>query len=311
MKWHWKPVAGVHGLVWEEAQKLGGIDPDFHRRDLHERIATGNAPQWELGVQVMADTKEQTFEGIDLLDPTKLVPEELCPVRIVGRMTLDRNPANYFAETEQVAFHPGHLVPGIDVVDDPLLHARLFSYLDTQLTRLGGPNFSQIPINRPVAPVDDNNRDGIMQQAVHEGIASYSPNSLGGGCPFASIGDGSYTHVARQVNGPKVKIRAASFDDHFSQATLFYRSLTTVEQDHVAGGVQLRARQVPEPRHPRTDGVQPRPGRCRARRAGRRPPRHRGAGRKARRTRCAVGRALHGHRRGRPARGSQGRRARR
>ena len=177
--------------MWEESQKLGGIDPDYHRRDLHERIATGNFPQWELGVQVMPDTKDQTFEGIDLLDPTKIVPEELCPVRIVGTMTLDRNPANYFAETEQVAFHPGHLVPGIDIVDDPLLHARLFSYLDTQLTRLGGPNFSQIPINRPVAPVNDNNRDGFMQQAVHEGIAPYTPNSLGGGCPFARIGDGT------------------------------------------------------------------------------------------------------------------------
>jgi catalase len=235
VKWHWKPVAGVHGLVWEESQKLGGIDPDYHRRDLHERISTGNLPQWQLGVQVMPDSEDETFEGIDLLDPTKIVPEELCPVRIVGTMTLERNPANYFAETEQVAFHPGHLVPGIDIVDDPLLHARLFSYLDTQLTRLGGPNFSQIPINRPLAPVNDNHRDGFMQQAVHEGVAPYAPNSLGGGCPFAAVGAGSYTHVPRQVDGPKLKLRPASFDDHFSQATLFYRSMTPVEQDHIVG----------------------------------------------------------------------------
>ncbi len=233
VKWHWKPVAGVHGLVWEESQKLGGIDPDYHRRDLYERIASGNLPQWELGVQVMPDSEDETFEGIDLLDPTKIVPEELCPVRVVGTLTLERSPSNFFAETEQIAFHPGHLVPGIDIVDDPLLHARLFSYLDTQLTRLGGPNFSQIPINRPLAPVNDNHRDGFMQQAVHEGVAPYTPNSLGGGCPFARIGDGTYTHVPRQVDGPKLKLRPASFDDHFSQATLFYRSLTPVEQDHV------------------------------------------------------------------------------
>jgi len=235
VKWHWKPVAGVHGLVWEESQKLGGIDPDYHRRDLHARIASGTFPQFELAVQVMPDSEDQTFEGIDLLDPTKIVPEELCPVRTIGVMTLDRNPTNFFAETEQVAFHPGHLVPGIDIVDDPLLHARLFSYLDTQLTRLGGPNFSQIPVNRPVAPVNDNNRDGYMQQAVHEGVAPYTPSSMGGGCPFAAPGAGTYSHVPRPVEGSKVKLRPASFDDHFSQATLFYRSLAPVEQEHVAG----------------------------------------------------------------------------
>ncbi len=233
VKWHWKPLAGVSSLVWEEAQKLGGIDPDFHRRDLHGRIATANFPKWQLGVQVMPDNEEQTFEGIDLLDPTKLVPEELCPVRMVGTLTLNRNPANYFAETEQIAFHPGHLVPGIGLVDDPLLQARLFSYLDTQLTRLGGPNFSQIPVNRPVADVNDNNRDGLGQHAVHQGVAAYTPNSLGGGCPFAVAGPSSYTHPPQAVNGAKVKIRPASFDDHFSQATLFYRSMSPVEQDHI------------------------------------------------------------------------------
>lgn len=195
----------------------------------------------------MPDTPEQTFEGIDLLDATKLVPEELCPVRPVGTLTLDRNPTNYFAETEQVAFHPGHLVPGIGFVDDPLLHARLFSYLDTQLTRLGGPNFGQIPINRPLAPVNDNNRDGIMQQAVHEGVAAYTPNSLGGGCPFAAPDETAYVHPPRDVSGPKVKLRPASFDDHYTQATLFYRSLTPVEQEHIAGAFSFELAKCTSP----------------------------------------------------------------
>ncbi|MDP1795376.1 MAG: catalase [Acidimicrobiales bacterium] len=236
VKWHWKPVAGVHGLVWQESQKLGGIDPDFHRRDLHARIATENFPQYELGVQVMPDTPDQTFEGIDLLDPTKIVPEELCPVRPVGTMTLTRNPDNFFAETEQVAFHPGHLVPGIAITDDPLLHARLFSYLDTQITRLGGPNFSQLPINRPLAPVNDNNRDGFGQHAVHVGTSPFTPNSTGGGCPFARPDATTYTHPPLPIErkATKIKLRPASFDDHFSQATLFYRSLSDVEQLHVA-----------------------------------------------------------------------------
>jgi len=247
VKWHWKPVAGVHGLVWEESQKLGGIDPDFHRRDLHARIASGNLPQWELGVQVMPDTPDQTFEGIDLLDATKVVPEELCPVRTLGTMTLDRNPTNFFAETEQVAFHPGHVVPGIGFVDDPLLHARLFSYLDTQLTRLGGPNFGQIPINRPIAPVNDNNRDGFMQQAVHEGIAPYTPNSLGAGCPFAAPDDSAYVHPPREVVGEKVKLRPASFDDHYSQATMFYRSLTDIERDHIVGAFSFELAKCTSP----------------------------------------------------------------
>jgi catalase len=236
VKWHWKPVAGVHSLVWEEAQLAAGMDPDFHRRDLYERIAGGNPPQWQLGVQVMPDTPEQTFEGIDLLDATKLVPEELCPVRLVGTMTLDRQPTNFFAEVEQVAFHPGHVVPGIDFVDDPLLHARLFSYIDTQLTRLGGPNFDQIPINRPLAPVNNNQRDGFMQQAVHEGIAPYAINSLDGGCPFAGA-EGSYTHQPREVSGPKERQRPRSFDDHTSQAALFLRSLTPPEQEHLANAL--------------------------------------------------------------------------
>ena len=202
MKFHWKPVLGVHGLVWDEALTLNGVDPDFHRRDLYNAIGAGAYPEWELGVQVMPDTEDQRFKGIDLLDSTKLVPEELCPVQPIGRMTLNQNPTNFFAEVEQVAFHVGHLVRGIDIVDDPLLHARLFSYLDTQLTRLGGPNFSQIPINRPHAPVNDNHRDGFGQQAVHHGRTPYLPNAVGGGCPFlAGAEDGGYEHVPRPVEG--------------------------------------------------------------------------------------------------------------
>ncbi len=238
VKFHWKPVAGVHGLVWEEAQKIAGVDPDFHRRDLHERIAAGNFPQWQLGVQVMPDSDDQMFEGIDLLDATKIVPEELCPVRTIGTLTLHTPPTNYFAETEQVAFHPGHLVPGIGFVDDPLLHARLFSYLDTQLTRLGGPNFSQLPVNRPIAPVNDNHRDGMHQSAVHEGIAAYAPNTLGGGCPFAQV-EGAYVHPPEVESGPKLRVRPQSFGDHYSQAAVFFRSLTPVEQDHLVGAFRF------------------------------------------------------------------------
>jgi len=193
VKFHWKPVAGVHSLVWEEAQLLAGVDPDFHRRDLADGIEAGAFPQWEFGIQTFPDTEDQMFEGIDLLDSTKMVPEELAPVQVIGTLTLNGNPTNYFAETEQVAFHVGHLVPGIDVTDDPLLAGRLFSYLDIQLLRLGGPNFNQIPINRPHAPVNDMLRDGYHQDAVHGGIAPYRPHSLDGGNPFPATQDeGAY-----------------------------------------------------------------------------------------------------------------------
>ncbi len=235
VKWHWKPVAGVHSLVWEEAQILAGVDPDFHRRDLADSIESGVFPQWELGVQVMPDNEEQTFAGIDLLDPTKLVPEELVPVQRIGLMTLTSNPTNYFAETEQVAFHPGNLVPGIDVTDDPLLTGRLFSYLDTQITRLGGPNFGQIPVNRPQAPVNDMLRDGMHQQAVHGGVAPYHPNSLDGGCPFLAGADvGAYIEFPQPVQeSTRVRQAPASFADHTSQPRLFYRSLSPIEQAHI------------------------------------------------------------------------------
>jgi catalase len=211
VKFHWKPLAGVHSLVWEEAQITAGIDPDFHRRDLADGIEAGAFGEFELGIQVMPDDGSDSFQGIDLLDPTKLVPEELAPVQLIGKLTLNRNPTNFFAETEQVAFHTGHLVPGIEVTDDPLMQARLFSYLDTQLTRLGGPNFAQLPVNRPHCPVNDMLRDGMHQTAVHTGLAPYR----------------------RRIEGTPVRANPVSFDDHYSQATMFYRSLTPVEQAHI------------------------------------------------------------------------------
>lgn len=235
VKFHWKPKQGVHSLLWEEAQLINGMDPDFHRRDLADAIEAGAFPQWELGVQVFPDTEEEFFEGIDLLDPTKFVPEELAPVQPIGIMTLNANPVNYFAETEQVAFHPGHLVPGIDVTNDPLLQVRLFSYIDTQISRLGGPNFGQLPINRPHAPVNDMLRDGMHQTAVHGGAAPYHPNSLDGGCPFLAGADlGAFIDVPEELAAAvKERKSPASFDDHYSQARLFFRSLAPVEQDHV------------------------------------------------------------------------------
>ncbi|MFF2548838.1 catalase [Kitasatospora sp. NPDC058063] len=248
VKFHWKPRLGVHSLVWEEAQLIGGMDPDFHRRDLADAIEAGAYPQWELGIQTFPDTPEQTFEGIDLLDPTKIVPEELAPVRPIGLMTLTANPTNFFAETEQVAFHPGHLVPGIDITDDPLLSGRLFSYLDTQITRLGGPNFAQIPINRTHAPVNDMLRDGFHQDAVHSGVAPYKPNSLDGGCPFfAGAGEHPFVEYPTPVTASaKVRQAPASFSDHFTQPRLFWLSLTPVEQQHVIAAYTFELSKVYE-----------------------------------------------------------------
>jgi catalase len=235
VKFHWKPVLGVHSLTWEEAQIAAGVDPDFHRRDLYDAIEAGAFPEWELGIQVMPDTDDETFEGIDLLDPTKIVPEELCPVQRIGKLVLNGNPTNFFAETEQVAFHTGHLVPGIEPTNDPLLQGRNFSYLDTQLTRLGGPNFTQIPINRPHAPVNDNHRDGFHQHAVHEGLAPYKPNSVDDDSPAVTdAAHGAYVNVPRKVEGEVVRGAPASFDDHFSQAAMFYASLSEPERGHVA-----------------------------------------------------------------------------
>ncbi len=234
VKFHWKPVAGVHSLVWEEAQIAAGADPDFHRRDMADGIDAGAPLEFELGLQVMPDSDDEMFEGIDLLDPTKLVPEELAEVQLVGKLTLDRNPTNYFAETEQVAFHTGNLVPGIEVTDDPLMQARLFSYLDTQLTRLGGPNFTQLPINCPHVAVNDNLRDGMHQTLIHHGQAPYLPNSVDDALPTtATEAEGAYVHRPIEVSGPKVRANPVSFDDHFSQATLFWKSLSGIEKIHV------------------------------------------------------------------------------
>lgn len=234
-KFHWKPKLGVHSLTWEEAQMISGMDPDFHRRDLYDAIEAGTYPEWELGLQVVPDSPEETFAGVDLLDPTKFVPEELAPVQPVGMLVLNRTPTNFFAETEQVAFHLGNLVAGIDVTNDPLLQGRLFSYVDTQLTRLAGPNFPQIPINRPHAPVNDLLRDGFHQQAVHSGVAPYRPNSLDGGNPFpAGDEDNAFLDVpVTVVEAPKVRASPVSFDDHFSQVRLFWLSMSPVEREHI------------------------------------------------------------------------------
>lgn len=233
VKFHWKPLLGVHSVAWDEAQKISGKDPDFHRRDLWEAIETGNYPEWELGVQIVPEKDEFSFE-FDLLDPTKIIPEELVPVQRIGKLTLNRNPDNFFAETEQVAFHVGHVVPGIDFTNDPLLQGRLFSYTDTQLIRLGGPNFQEIPINRPVVPVHNNQRDGYMRQTINQGRSSYHPNSLGGGCPFqAKWAEGGFASYAERIDAKKVRERSRSFFDHFSQATLFYNSQSDVEKTHI------------------------------------------------------------------------------
>ncbi|WP_432037776.1 catalase [Streptomyces cucumeris] len=255
VKFHWKPRLGVHSLVWDEAQECQGRDPDFNRRDLWTAIESGEYPEYELGVQLVAEEDEFTFD-FDLLDATKIIPEEQVPVRPIGRMVLDRNPHNFFAETEQVAFHTANVVPGIDFTNDPLLQARNFSYLDTQLIRLGGPNFAQIPVNQPVAPVRTNQRDGLHQSAIHTGT-SYSPNSLGGGCPAIAGPDGyAFSHYAERVDGAKIRKRSASFQDHYSQAALFWNSMSPWERRHIVdafrfelgkvGTVEIRERTVGE-----------------------------------------------------------------
>jgi catalase len=244
VKFHWKPLLGVHSVAWDEAQKISGKDPDFHRRDLWDAIEKGHFPEYELGVQLVSEEDEHKFE-FDLLDPTKIIPEELVPVQRIGKMTLNRNPDNFFAETEQVAFHPGHVVPGIDFTNDPLLQGRLFSYTDTQLIRLGGPNFHEIPVNRTVAPMHNNQRDGFMRQEINRGRTSYQPNSLGGGCPFqAKMVEGGYNSFAERVDAHKVRARSKSFFDHFSQATLFYNSQSQAEKAHLEDALSFELGKV-------------------------------------------------------------------
>lgn len=233
VKFHWKPVLGTHSLVWDEAQKISGKDPDFHRRDLWESIDKGDYPEFELGVQLLSEDDEFKFD-FDVLDPTKLWPEEDVPVKIIGKMTLNRNVDNVFAETEQAAFHPGHVVPGIDFSNDPLLQGRLFSYTDTQLIRLGGPNFHELPINRPVCPFHNNQRDGYGRQTINVGKVSYHNNSLAQNTPApASEAEGGYVHYQEKVEGRKVRSRSESFKDFFSQATMFWNSMSEPEKKHI------------------------------------------------------------------------------
>ncbi|GII52343.1 catalase [Planotetraspora thailandica] len=245
VKFHWKPKLGVHSLVWDETQKIAGMDPDFNRRDLWESIEAGDFPEYELGLQLIAEEDEAAFD-FDLLDPTKIIPEERVPVRPVGRMVLDRNPDNFFAETEQVAFCVGNLVPGIDVTDDPLLQARMFSYLDTQLIRLGGPNFTQLPVNRPVVEARNDHRDGYHQSVIPQGKASYHPNTLSGGCPALSNGL-AYTHYPEHVEGVKTRTRSDSFSDHYGQATLFWNSMADWEKRHIVSAFRFELGKVTYP----------------------------------------------------------------
>ncbi|MEJ7697210.1 MAG: catalase [Candidatus Limnocylindrales bacterium] len=261
VKFHWKPLLGVHSVAWDEAQKISGKDADFLRRDLWEAIEGGDFPEWELGLQIVEEKDEFAF-GFDLLDPTKLIPEELVPVQRVGKMTLNRNPDNFFAETEQVAFHIGNVVPGIDFSNDPLLQGRLFSYTDTQLIRLGGPNFHEIPINRPIAPMHNNQRDGHMRQQIDRGQVSYQPNSLGDNDPAqAPRAAGGYVTYPQATEGTKVRARGESFFDHYSQARMFFRSQSQPEQQHLIKALRFELGKVETPAIRRADGRTPRPDR--------------------------------------------------
>ena len=258
VKFHWRPTAGTCSLVWDEAQKLAGKDTDYHRRDLWEAIEMGDYPEWELGVQIVEEENEHDFD-FDILDPTKIIPEEIVPITPLGKMTLNRNPDNFFAETEQVAFCPGHIVPGIDFSNDPLLQGRLFSYTDTQISRLGGPNFHELPINRPVAPFHNGQRDAQHRTTIDKGRASYEPNSIDGGWPKETppaAQDGGFESYPERIDAAKIRQRSESFSDHFSQARLFFNSMSDHEKEHIIaaysfelGKVErefIRAREVNE-----------------------------------------------------------------
>jgi catalase len=231
VKFHWRPKLGMQSVVWDEALKISGADPDFHRRDLWNSISQGSFPEWELGVQLFDEEFAQRFE-FDVLDATKLIPEEVLPLRIIGRMVLDRNVDNYFAETEQVAFCVRNVVPGIDFTNDPLLQGRILSYVDTQLSRLGGPNNEQIPVNAPKCPVMHMQRDGHMQFSPQKGRVAYSPSSLEADSPRVDPARGLHS-FAEPLAGDKLRIRSESFADHFSQALQFFKSQTEPEQNHI------------------------------------------------------------------------------
>jgi catalase len=245
VKFHWNPVLGTHSLDWDEAVKISGADPDFHRRDLWEAIESGNYPEWELGLQIFTEEQADNF-SFDVLDPTKIVPEELVPVMPVGRLVLNRNPDNFFAETEQVAFCAAHIVPGLDFSNDPLLAGRIHSYIDTQISRLGGANFHEIPVNSPIAQVHNNQRDGMHRQAIPRGRVAYEPNSLGGGCPFQA-GMRGFTSFPQPLNDDKVRGKPEKFADHYSQATLFWNSQTPVEKAHIVRGFRFELTKVETP----------------------------------------------------------------
>lgn len=247
VKFHWKPLLGLSSVVWDEAVKINGADPDFHRRDLYEAIARGDAPQWELGFQLFDQETADSLD-FDILDPTKIIPEEIVPVRPVGRMTLDRNPDNFFAETEQVAFCPANVVPGIDFTNDPLLQGRLHSYLDTQLSRLGGPNFHQIPVNAPRCPMRNFQRDGLRQMTVPKGRVAYEPSSLDAGFPRENPAAGFKSFPANgapeTLDAEKTRRRKETFADHYSQARMFFNSLSGTEQRHVISAFSFELSKV-------------------------------------------------------------------
>ncbi len=245
VKFHWTPRLGTHSLAWDEAVKISGADPDYHRRDLWEAIEAGEFPEWELGVQVFTEEQANKF-SFDVLDATKIVPEELVPVEPIGRLVLNRNPDNFFAETEQVAFCTAHVVPGIDFTNDPLLAGRIHSYVDTQLIRLGGPNFHEIPINAPIAPVHNNQRDGLHRQAIHRGRVAYEPNSLGGGCPFQA-GAAGFVAFPEPIRAEELRGRPEKFAEHFNQATLFYQSQSEPEKAHIAAAFRFELSKVTVP----------------------------------------------------------------
>jgi len=245
VKFHWKPLLGTHSLAWDEAVKIGGADPDFHRRDLWDAIEAGEFPEWELGIQTFTEEDAEGY-SFDVLDSTKLIPEELVPVKPVGQMVLNRNPDNFFAETEQVAFCTAHIIPGIDFSNDPLLAGRIHSYVDTQISRLGGPNFHEIPINAPLAQVHNNQRDGMHRQAINRGRVSYEPNSLGGGCPFQA-GAAGFTSMREPTEGDKVRGKPARFAEHYLQARLFFESQTLAEQRHIIAAFRFELSKVMVP----------------------------------------------------------------
>jgi catalase len=245
VKFHFKPVLGTHALDWDEAVKISGADPDFHRRDLWEAIEAGAHPEYELSFQLISERQAANF-SFDILDATKLVPEELVPLTPVGKLVLDRNPDNFFAETEQVAFCAAHVVPGIDFSNDPLLAGRIHSYQDTQISRLGGPNFHEIPINAPVAPVHNNQRDGLHRQAINRGRVAYEPNSLAGGCPFQA-GTAGFTSFREPLEGDKVRGNPDKFAEHYNQATLFWNSQTPIEKQHIVRGFRFELTKVQVP----------------------------------------------------------------